>query len=101
MVLVKKIYELTKEMPKSERYNLTDQLRRAAVSIPSNIAEGCSRDSSKEFSKYIQIALGSAFEVETQLLIVKDIDFAEIEDSLFENLNRLQKRLNALNKAIK
>ena len=90
MVLVKKIYELTKEMPKSERYNLTDQLRRAAVSIPSNIAEGCSRDSSKEFSKYIQIALGSAFEVETQLLIVKDIDFAEIEDSLFENLNRLQ-----------
>ena len=100
-MLVKKIYELTKEMPKSERYNLTDQLKRAAISIPSNIAEGCSRNSSKEFSRYIQIALGSAFEVETQLLIVKDIDFAEIEDSLFENLNRFQKRLNALNKAIK
>lgn len=98
--LVIKVYNLTKDFPNSELYGLTQQIRRCAVSIPSNLAEGSSRDSSKEFSRFIQISLGSAFELETQFKIAEQLNYVSSEPIL-NQLNKLQKRLNALNKSIK
>ena len=69
------IYTLTSKFPDSEKFGLTNQLRRASVSIPSNIAEGSSRQSNKDFARFLQIALGSAYEIETQLLNASDLKF--------------------------
>lgn len=71
--LVKEVYTLTEEFPKSELYGLASQMRRAAVSIPSNIAEGRRNGTKKEFRKFLIIALGSSFELETQIEIVKQL----------------------------
>lgn len=71
------IYKATSLFPDYERFGITNQLRRAAVSIPSNIAEGCSRSSNKDFSRFLEIAIGSAFEIETQLLISCDLGFID------------------------
>lgn len=70
-----KIYKITSNFPDSERFGLTNQLRRVCVSIPSNIAEGSSRSSNKDFSRFLEIAIGSAYEIETQLLIAFDLGF--------------------------
>ena len=67
------IYKLTQTFPKDELYGLTSQIRKAAVSIPSNIAEGNERNSHKEFNQFLHIALGSAAELGTQLLIAKEL----------------------------
>lgn len=75
-----KIYELTSQFPESEKFGLTNQLRRASVSIPSNIAEGSSRNSNKDFSRFLQITLGSAYEIETQLLIASDLSFITVNE---------------------
>ncbi len=74
------VYGLTVSFPKSELYGLTSQLRRAASSIPTNIAEGSARGSSKDFGRFLQIALGSATETEYLLLLSKDLNFITIED---------------------
>lgn len=70
MEITSSCYELTAKLPDLERYGLVSQINRSAVSIPSNIAEGASRDSSKDFHHFLRIALGSSFELETQLLIL-------------------------------
>lgn len=86
--LVLAIYEVTSNFPSDERYGLISQLRRAAVSIPSNIAEGHARGTRKDYAQFLRIALGSASELETQILISKrlplsrGIDFSSIEDLL-------------------
>ena len=69
------IYAVTNIFPDNEKFGITNQLRRASVSIPSNIAEGSSRNSNKDFSRFIEIAIGSAYEIETQLLISTDLKF--------------------------
>ncbi|WP_421809545.1 four helix bundle protein [Flagellimonas sp.] len=69
------IYEVTGSFPETEKFGISNQLRRAAVSIPSNISEGCSRKSNKDFSRFLEIAMGSMYEVETQLLISNDLGF--------------------------
>lgn len=74
------VYKLTKSFPTEERYCLTNQIRRAAVSIPSNIAEGAARNYDKEFIQYLYIALGSAAEVETQLIIACNLEFISKEE---------------------
>lgn len=76
-LLCSKIYEVTSSFPETEKFGLTNQLRRAAVSIPSNIAEGSSRKSNKDFSRFLQLTLGSAYEVETQLLIAYDLKYID------------------------
>ena len=73
------IYLATADFPSDEKFGLTNQLRRASVSIPSNIAEGSSRNSNKDFSRFLEIAIGSAYEVETQLMIASDLKFISIE----------------------
>lgn len=73
------IYEATSKFPKSEKFGLTNQLRRASVSIPSNIAKGSSRSSTKDFIRFLQMAFGSAYEIETQLLIAYDLQFISAE----------------------
>jgi S23 ribosomal protein. len=78
------IYKITRTFPKFELYGLCDQLQRAAVSISSNIAEGCSRDSEKDFAHFLEIAIGSAFEVESQLLIAKNLKY--IDEAIYNNL---------------
>ena len=78
--LVKTVYQITRDFPKDELFGLTGQIRRCAVSIPSNIAEGAARNSDKDFVRFLYIALGSLAELETQLIISKEIGlFNEFE----------------------
>jgi four helix bundle protein len=96
--LVKEVYLLTGLLPKEEKYGLKSQMCRAAVSIPSNIAEGCSRNSDIEFRRYLEMAMGSTFELETQLILLKEIGFTHEEKliDVFALLSSEQKMINAL-----
>ena len=91
--LMKDIYFLTKLLPKEEKYNLVNQLTRCAVSIPSNIAESCSRSSVKDFRRFIEISLGSAFELETQLVIILETKYSTklVIEPIFLKLMRFRK----------
>ena len=100
MTLARKVYSLTKGFPKEENFGLASQMRRAAVSIPSNIAEGAARDSRKEFIRFLYLALGSAAEIETQMLLSRGLNFTdniEVEKAI----ERVGRMLNALIKALK
>ena len=77
MALVRSVYGLTTRLPPDERFGLVSQLRRAAVSIPSNIAEGHGRSSDRELSRFLSIALGSLREIQTLLYLVRDLGFAD------------------------
>ncbi len=92
MDLVSKVYALTASFPKDELYGITSQMKRAVISIPSNIAEGSARKSNKEFLQFIMIALGSLAELETQYLIAIQLKFVE-EDEKVLNSFAEQKRL--------
>lgn len=83
------IYELTATYPKSEQFGITSQIRRSAVSIPSNVAEGCGRQHNKETIQFLSIARGSLFELETQLYISKDLKFID-ELQLTTSLNKIE-----------
>ena len=103
MNLVKQVYQIVELLPKDEKYGLKSQMCRAAVSIPSNIAEGCSRNSQKDFYRFLEIALGSAFELETQFLILEEINILKTEDfkDFLDSLKQLQKQINSLMQKIK
>lgn len=96
--LARPIYEVTGNFPKSEIYGITSQMRRASISIPSNIAEGFARKHKKEFSQFVSVAFGFGAELETQLLLSKELRF--ITEGKFNELNDLlreiMKMLNAL-----
>ncbi|AZQ57859.1 four helix bundle protein [Maribacter sp. MJ134] len=77
--LVKKVYLLVSELPKDEKFGLTSQIKRSSVSIPSNIAEGAGRNSQKEFKHFMSIANGSAYELQTQLIIVVELNLINKE----------------------
>lgn len=96
--LVKDIYQITAHFPATERNGLCSQIHRAAVSIPSNIAEGCSRKSEIDFARFLEIAQGSAFEVETQLILANDIGYLQNNSLtlLLEELHLLQRQINKL-----
>jgi four helix bundle protein len=78
--LVKTVYSASASFPKEEMYGLTSQIRRAAVSVPSNIAEGTGRASDKEFLRFLDYAVGSLFEIETQIILANDLHFIKTED---------------------
>jgi four helix bundle protein len=102
--LVSKFYHLTDEIPNKEMYSLTRQMRRAAVSIPSNFAEGSARESDKEFKRFIEMSLGSAFELETQLIIASNLYHLDKHpgyDEAFKLLSHVQAELNALRNRLK
>jgi len=80
IALVKAIYTISKKLPIEEKYGIVSQLTRAAVSIPANIAEGSSRNSDKDYARFIQIALGSAFEVQTYLVLIKEMNWIKTEE---------------------
>lgn len=84
-LLTLKIYQITKDFPKEELFTLTNQIRRASSSIPTNIAEGCGRETSKDYAHFLQIALGSSFELDYQILLVKDLKY--IDEKSFLELN--------------
>ncbi|MEK7095938.1 MAG: four helix bundle protein [Patescibacteria group bacterium] len=98
--LVEKIYIFTSKLPSEEKFGITSQLRRCAVSIPSNIAEGYARNNRREFSQFIGIARGSAAELETQLLIVRKVYEADVQSEL-DLLTEVRKMLTSLSQKIR
>jgi four helix bundle protein len=99
--LVKQVYQVTASFPKDERYGLISQLRRASVSIPSNIAEGNSRSSDKDYKRFIEIAYGSALELETQLIISVELNFIDDNSEIFRKLEQVKKLLSGFMKYLK
>ena len=97
------IYTTTTTFPDSEKFGLTNQLRRASVSVPSNIAEGCSRSSNKDFSRFIEISIGSIYEIETQLLIAFDLGYINQTklDELLYNLDIIIKKTSKFRSTLK
>lgn len=107
------VYKVTGNMPYFEKKGLCDQLQRAVVSISSNIAEGCAKPSDAEFAKFLDTALGSAYEVETQLLIAKNIGYLDDNENdnenenggtygrLLEKLKDIEKQLSGLIKTVR
>lgn len=95
--LAEDIYSLTKKYPKDELFNFVSQLRRASISIPSNIAEGSSRRSKKDYSRFIEIATGSLYEVESLLELSKNLGFIEIEvyDKMTIKITSIANKLGA------
>jgi len=78
--IVKKVYDLTKQFPSQEKFGIISQMTRAAVSISANIAEGSSRNSDKDYARFLQLALGSAFELQTYLVIVHEMKWASTDE---------------------
>ncbi|MCU4163399.1 four helix bundle protein [Carboxylicivirga caseinilyticus] len=96
MDFVTEVYELTSAFPEDEKFGLTNQIRRASVSIPSNIAEGFGRKSDGDFGRFLSIAIGSNYEVQTQLEIAKNVGYLELGD-----LNRAINELEEIDKMLK
>jgi four helix bundle protein len=98
-----KIYKTTYSFPKDELYGLTSQMRRAAVSIPSNIAEGCGRDTQAELARFVHISGGSASELEYQLILAHDLGYISDEHypELNSEINEIKRMLNGFEKAVK
>ena len=99
MDLVVSTYRLSSHFPAAEKFGLTSQMRRAAVSVPSNIAEGAARNSTKEYIRFLYISLGSLSELETQFLISKRLEY--INDILEESIIEIRKMLLGLIKNLK
>lgn len=102
MILAKEVYLTTRIFPKEEKYGLVSQMNRCAVSVPSNIAEGSSRTSNKEFAHFIKISIGSLFELETQLTLSNDVGIITIDalNTLTTKVIALQKMLSRFLKTI-
>ena len=96
MALAKQVYLITKTFPKDEIYGLTSQIRRCSVSVPSNIAEGRGRGSDKEFIRFLNIALGSVYELQTQLELALSFNYVSNYDEINELSIEVEKMLNSL-----
>ena len=96
MKLVVEVYRLINQLPCEEQYALGNQLRRAIVSVPSNIAEGFGRDSHKDFSRFLVQSRGSLYEVGTQLEVATRLGYVEIDDSVMSQMEELSKMLGSL-----
>jgi four helix bundle protein len=92
----KELYLVTKLFPEQEKFGLISQLRRASVSVASNIAEGASRKSDADFCRFLEIALGSCYELETQLIIAKELSYIDnpMFDELLAEITILEKQIN-------
>lgn len=103
MDLVTKIYKLTHQFPKEELFGLTSQIRRSAISIPSNIAEGYGRDSNKEYLRFLNISISSLFEMQTQIEIAKNINYLNEADfeKLYEDSREVERMMSSFIRKIK
>ena len=101
--LTTEIYELVKRLPKEETFVLSDQMRRSAVSIPSNIAEGQGRNSDKEFVNFLSIARGSLWELETQVEICERLQYIDtnLKNKVLTQTTEISKMINALSNSLK
>lgn len=101
--MVTLVYEVTKHFPTDERYGLTSQIRRCAVSIPANIAEGAARQTDKEFHQVLSIAQGSSSELVTEFLIAKNLGYVNEEtyDRLYSEINTIARMIVGLSKALR
>jgi len=97
------IYTSTKSFPKEEIYGIVSQIRRASTSIPTNISEGCGRDSDSEFNRFLTIALGSTSEVEYLLILSKELEYIDSNTfiQLEENINIIKKKIYTLKQKLK
>ncbi len=100
MLLVKQVYAASAAFPREETFALTSQMRRAAVSIPSNIAEGVARGTSKEYLHFLNVARGSLSELDTQLEIAVMLGYANAEHPVFEQIDRAGRLLTGLHRKI-
>lgn len=103
IALVKNVYLFTQSFPKEEVYGLTNQIRRCSVSISSNIAEGCGRGTDKQLSQFLDIAHGSSCELETQLIIAKELDYIDSDQllDLIESIHEIQKMIFGFKNSLK
>lgn len=101
--LVKTIYDLTKTFPKEELFGLTSQMRRAAISVPANIAEGYSRHGTKDYIHFVSIALGSSSELEALLILAEDLNYVTESTAarILKDVDVLQKMLHRLRQSLK
>ena len=100
--LIKDVYKVTEKFPKHEVYGLVSQMRRSAISIPSNVAEGFRRYHNKEYKQFLYVTLGSCAELETQITIAKELDYVkqEIEAVLLEKLDHICRMISNLLKKL-
>ena len=95
-------YKILSEVSNDEKFGITSQIKRALISIPSNIAEGASRSTDKDFLRFLDIALGSSFEAETQLLLLKDLNLVKSDISfVLEEINEIQKMISSFIRNLK
>lgn len=100
IILVKLVYEVSSHYPKEELYGITQQMRRAAISVPSNIAEGAARDSSIEFARFLIIARASLSELETQVLIAKELGYYH-DNRILEQIDKVFALIGGLIKKVR
>ena len=101
MELVRDLYSLTASFPSSELYGLTTQIRRAAISVPSNIAEGAARTTKREFAHYLSIARGSLSEFDTQLTIARKLNYIDNDEEVQQKLDRIFGLIGGLLKSVR
>ena len=98
MLLARMVYGVQKQLPKEEMYGLGDQIRRAVVSVPSNIAEGFGRESDKDFKHFLSIARGSLYETKTQLELAESLGYLQMPVELVDLFNEVGKLINGLSR---
>ncbi|WP_212895187.1 four helix bundle protein [Capnocytophaga canis] len=101
IALVKKVYALLRSFPEEERFGLTSQIRRSAISVPLNIAEGFGRGSSKSFLQFLYVSRGFLYELETQLYIAKDLNFISDNQEIENLISEIGKMLNSMIQKLK
>jgi four helix bundle protein len=101
--LVKDIYQITSQFPNEEIYSLTSQIKRSSISIPSNIAEGCGRGSNNQLKYHLEVALGSSFELSTQVLLAYDLQYISEKEKtiLINKIDEVSKMINGLIKSLR
>jgi four helix bundle protein len=100
--LTKDVYVITKKFPTDEKWNLINQLRRCSVSVLSNIAEGCGRETNREFRRFLVISKASSFELESQIIISKDLGYIndQVEKEILDKIRGIQNMLHGLIKSL-
>ena len=99
--LVLQVYEVSKDFPADERFGLTQQVRRAAVSVPSNIAEGWGRNTRGDYARFVDMARGSIYELQTQLQIARGLGYVDRLHSVYEQVAEVERIINGLSRALK